>query len=114
MAWSDAARRAALLVRQAHAKARKGLAGKSFDELRGATTFEGYMPQARKQFASELKKYRAGLYPTVHLDKMARVSAASTKVRNALRRGAKIPRPIITDGKGPYHAARLRIQRRGY
>jgi hypothetical protein len=114
MAWSEAARRAALLVRQAHARAKKSLKGKSFDELRGATVFEGHLPRTRKQFAKELRRYRAGTYPPVHLDKMSRVAAASTAVRNAIRRGARIKAPIDTDGKGQYHAARLRIQRRGY
>lgn len=118
MTWSDAARRAAALVRQAHARSRKKLEGMSFEQLRGATTFEGYLPQQRKVFATELKRYRAGVYGSnvQHLQKTSEVAAASTKVRNALRKGAKIHKPVelMSSGRGAYHAARLRIQRRGY
>jgi hypothetical protein len=123
MAWSDAARKAALETRRAHAK----MKGDYKEKAKGFTkpidfTYEyGAVNADRKQIAAELRKVRAGKlrydnYSGGHavvLKTQLYKAAASTGLRNYLRKGGARDRTFISSGSGAETAAYLRAQRLG-
>lgn len=87
MAWSDAARRAAALVRQAHTAAKRLKPGSPvLHQLTDVYhTGRGGVPTERIHIARALKKMRAGIIPPSA--RTAGVATVSTRFRNAKRRG---------------------------
>ncbi len=86
MAWSDAARAAALEARRAHAKAKaKG----GFTKISAAHAKMVTSRDYRDNLAGSLRSMRAyGVTNTQDL-RVPRMAAFATKVRNAARKGKK-------------------------
>ena len=119
MAWSDAARRAAAEVRRRHAQERASMRSLAPGETRSITTFEGDSLRSRKRFADTLRAMRrnpsygyAGVSRSDSVLKASRVAAASTRLRNDIRRGT-YKRPVYYDtgGRGASFAADLQAKR---
>ena len=127
MAWSDAARAAALEARRAHGKAKSSLRRVSAYDASARTVWSASNPAdpygdykaARKELAATLKRFRTtpgyayqGMSRAESLKKISTITAASTKVRNAYRKGKYKPKKFYaTDGRGVALAGFLRDQR---
>jgi hypothetical protein len=90
MAWSDAARAAALEVRRAHSAAKRLRPGnvKLADLSEIYHTGRGGVPTDRLRLASALRKMRSGILPPSA--RTAGVATVSTRFRNAKRLGKAI------------------------
>ena len=81
MAWSDAARAAALEARKHHARAVR-----YYKDKGGSNDKKSAMPHVRKELAASIKLARSGKVPLGHVFTPVDQGAWSTHVRNLGRR----------------------------
>lgn len=91
MAWSDAARAAALEARRIHARTKQDKHSWQATYAKGESTHASVMsrPSVRKDLATKLKSMRKGMIPTLDRIHLSFSAARSTALRNAYYGGAK-------------------------